>query len=147
MRGEVLDFAAGFTVVDDSYNSNPRSLMSMTRTVAEARENVKRRVIIAGEMMELGPEAPAMHREVGKEIAQSGVEVLWGVRGLAREIVAAGREAGLGSARFFESSDDAAVAAVEEIRAGDLVLVKGSRSVETDRIVKALKERFPLVGE
>src|SRR6185436_2678827 len=147
MRGEVLNFAAGFTVVDDSYNSNPRSLISMARTVADARERVKRRVIIAGEMMELGPEAPAMHREVGKEIAQSGVEVLWGVRGLAREIVAAGREAGLGSARFFESSDDAAVAAVEEIRAGDLVLVKGSRSVETDRIVKALKERFPLVGE
>src|SRR5467141_62158 len=43
MRGEVLDFAAGFTVVDDSYNSNPRSLLSMVHTLAEARENVKRR--------------------------------------------------------------------------------------------------------
>src|SRR5437899_10765648 len=44
MRGEVLDFAAGFTVVDDSYNSNPRSLLSMTRTLAEARDKIKRRI-------------------------------------------------------------------------------------------------------
>lgn len=146
MRGEVLDFAAGFKVVDDSYNSNPGSLLSMARTVAEARENVKRRVVIAGEMMELGPEAPAMHRDVGREIAKLGVDVLWGVRGLAKEIVAAAREAGLSNARFFESSDEAAAAALEEVSEGDLVLVKGSRSVETDRIVKALRERFLLAG-
>lgn len=147
MRGEVLDFAAGFTVVDDSYNSNPRSLLSMARTVAEARENVQRRVIIAGEMMELGPEAPSMHHEAGREIAQAGVDVLWGVRGLAVEIVAGARAAGLQQVRFFESSDDAAAAALTEIRKGDLVLVKGSRSVETDRIVKALKEKFALVSQ
>lgn len=146
MRGEVLDFADGFTVVDDSYNSNPRSLLSMVRTVAEAREDVKRRVIIAGEMMELGPEAPSTHRSVGQEIAQSGVQVLWGVRGLGAEIVEGAREAGLVNAKFFESSEDAAAAAVNEVREGDLVLVKGSRSVETDKIVKALKERFPMVS-
>jgi len=146
MRGEVLNFAGGFTVVDDSYNSNPRSLISMVRTVAEARENVKRRFVIAGEMMELGPAAPAMHREVGREIAQLGIDLLWGVRGLGSEIVAGARAAGLSPLRFFESSDEAAAAAVNEIRAGDLVLIKGSRSVETDKIVKALKERFPLTG-
>jgi UDP-N-acetylmuramoyl-tripeptide--D-alanyl-D-alanine ligase len=145
MRGEVLDFAAGFTVVDDSYNSNPRSLLSMARTVAEARENVQRRVIIAGEMMELGPDAPSMHHQAGQEIAQSGVDVLWGVRGLASEIVAGARAAGMQNVRFFASSDDAAAAALTEIRKGDLVLVKGSRSVETDRIVKALKEKFSVV--
>src|SRR6266576_70696 len=54
MRGEILEFAAGFTIVDDSYNSNPRSLLSMVRTVAEA-VSVKRRIVIAGEMLELGP--------------------------------------------------------------------------------------------
>ena len=147
MRGEVLDFAGGFTVVDDSYNSNPRSLLSMARTVAEAREKVQRRVIIAGEMMELGPEAAAMHREAGQAIARLGVDLLWGVRGLAREIVEAAAAAGLEHTRFFDSSDEAAAAAVTEAREGDLILVKGSRSVETDRIVKAIKERFPLVGK
>jgi len=147
MRGEVLHFAAGFTVVDDSYNSNPRSLLSMARTVAEAREKVKRRIVIAGEMMELGPEAPAMHREVGADLARLGVDVLWGVRGLAQEIIAGAKETGFSNARFFESSDEAASVAVAEIREGDLVLVKGSRSVETDRVVKALKKNFALVGE
>ena len=147
MRGEVLNFAGGFTVVDDSYNSNPRSLLSMARTVAEAREKVQRRVIIAGEMMELGPEAAAMHREAGQAIARLGVDLLWGVRGLAREIVEAAAAVGLEHTRFFDSSEEAAAAAVTEAREGDLILVKGSRSVETDRIVKAIKERFPLVGK
>ena len=144
MRGEIIEFAAGFTVVDDSYNSNPRSLISMVRTIAEAREKVKRRLIIAGEMMELGPDAPAMHREVGREIAKLGVDIVWGVRGLGHEIVAGAQEAGLESARFFESSDAAATAIVDEVREGDLVLVKGSRSVETDRVVKALEASFSI---
>jgi UDP-N-acetylmuramoyl-tripeptide--D-alanyl-D-alanine ligase len=144
MRGEVLHFAAGFTVVDDSYNSNPRSLIGMVSTLAEASENVSRRLVIAGEMMELGPEAPEMHRAAGREIARLGIDVLWGVRGLAAEITAAAREAGLPATRFFESSEAAATAALEEVRAGDLILVKGSRSVETDKVVKGLKERFEL---
>lgn len=146
MRGEVLDFAAGFTVVDDSYNSNPRSLIGMVRTLAEASENVKRRIVIAGEMLELGPQAPEMHREAGREIARLGIDVLWGVRGLATEIVSAAREQGMTTTRFFESSEQAAAGLVEEVRAGDLILVKGSRSVETDKIVLALKETFPLAG-
>src|SRR5437763_1833217 len=137
MRGEVLDFAAGFTVVDDSYNSNPKSLLSMARTVADAREKVTRRIVIAGEMMELGPDAPQMHREAGQELARMGIEVLWGVRGLAQEIVAGAGEAGLKEIRFFANSDEAAVAIAEEVREGDLILVKGSRSVETDKVVKA----------
>jgi UDP-N-acetylmuramoyl-tripeptide--D-alanyl-D-alanine ligase len=147
MRGEVLDFAAGFTVVDDSYNSNPRSLLSMVRTLAEASENVKRRVVIAGEMMELGPDAPAMHREAGREIARLGIDELWGVRGLGKEIVAGAEEQGMTSTRFFESAEAAADAARNEAREGDLILVKGSRSVETEKVVLALRERFPLVGQ
>jgi UDP-N-acetylmuramoyl-tripeptide--D-alanyl-D-alanine ligase len=147
MRGEVLDFADGFTVVDDSYNSNPRSLVGMVSTLAEASENVSRRIVIAGEMLELGPESPEMHRAAGREIARLGIDVLWGVRGLAREMASAAREAGMAATSFFESSDDAAAAALKEVRAGDLILVKGSRSVETDRVVAALKQRFPLVGK
>ncbi len=147
MRGEVIDFAAGFTVVDDSYNSNPRSLLGMVRTLVEASENVKRRIVIAGEMLELGPQAPEMHREVGREIARLGIDVLWGVRGLATEIVSAAREQAMKTTRFFESSEEAATAALDEVSAGDLILVKGSRSVETDKIVAALKETFPLAGQ
>jgi UDP-N-acetylmuramoyl-tripeptide--D-alanyl-D-alanine ligase len=147
MRGEVLDFAAGFTVVDDSYNSNPRSLLSMVRTLAEASGKVRRRIVIAGEMLELGAESPQMHREAGHEIARLGIEVQWGVRGLAAEIVAGARDEGLMTTRFFENSDEAAAAIISEVREGDLILVKGSRSVETDKVVSALKQAFPLTGE
>lgn len=147
MRGEVLDFAAGFTLVDDSYNSNPRSLMSMVQTLAETGDRVKRKIVIAGEMLELGPDSPQMHREAGHEIAQLGIDVLWGVRGFASHIVAGARDEGMAATRFFESSDEAAAAILGEAREGDLILVKGSRSVETDKVVTALKERFPLAGK
>jgi UDP-N-acetylmuramoyl-tripeptide--D-alanyl-D-alanine ligase len=146
MRGEVLDFAGGFTVVDDSYNSNPRSLINMVRTITEAGLNAKRRLVVAGEMLELGPDEAALHREAGREIARAGVNVVWGVRGLGTAIVEGAKEAGLAETRFFETSDEAARAIVEELREGDLVLVKGSRGVATDRIVGAIRERFALAG-
>ncbi len=145
MRGEVLNFAAGFTVVDDSYNSNPRSLINMVRTITEDGVKARRRIVIAGEMLELGPEEDALHRDTGRKIGQAGVNVVWGVRGLAAALVAGAREAGLSDTRFFETSDEAAHALVAEVRAGDLVLVKGSRGVATDRIVTAMREQFPLV--
>src|SRR6266566_327970 len=104
MRGEVIDFAVGFTVVDDSYNSNPRSLLGMVHTLAEASENVKRRVVIAGEMLELGLHEREMHREAGREIARLGIDVLWGVLGLAAEMATAASEQGMKTTRFFESS-------------------------------------------
>ncbi|MEP6568463.1 MAG: UDP-N-acetylmuramoyl-tripeptide--D-alanyl-D-alanine ligase [Acidobacteriota bacterium] len=146
MRGEVLDFAAGFSVVDDSYNSNPRSLINMVRTITEAGVNATRRIVIAGEMLELGPEEVTLHREAGREIGRTGVNVLWGVQGLGAEIVAGAAEAGVTDTRFFETSDEAAAALIAELSEGDLVLVKGSRGVATDKIVVAVRERFALAG-
>ena len=146
MRGEVLDFAGGFRVVDDSYNSNPRSLLNMVRTITEAGGGSRRRFVIAGEMLELGPDAAALHREAGREISRAGVDVLWGVRGLAAEILAGAREAGSIETRFFETSDEAASAIIAEVREGDLILVKGSRGVATDKIVAAIREHFALTG-
>lgn len=153
MRGEVTDFAAGFSVIDDSYNSNPRSLLSMARALVEGRgdagQGARRTLVVAGEMLELGKEAAAMHREAGREIAALKADAVWGVRGLAREIALGAREGGMGdgAARFFETTDEAAAALAAELREGDLVLVKGSRGVHTERIVKALREKFPQVGE
>jgi UDP-N-acetylmuramoyl-tripeptide--D-alanyl-D-alanine ligase len=142
MRGATLDFAAGFKVVDDSYNSNPRSLLSMVRTIIDASGGSKRRIVIAGEMLELGPDAAELHREVGREIARLGVDVVWGVRGLAEQLVAGSREAGLKQTRFFNNSNEAAAAIVDEIAPGDLVLIKGSRGVATDKVVDAIRKSF-----
>jgi UDP-N-acetylmuramoyl-tripeptide--D-alanyl-D-alanine ligase len=146
MRGEVLDFAAGFTVIDDSYNSNPRSLLNMVQTMADAGGERQRLIVIAGEMLELGPEADLLHQQAGKEIGQAGVDILWGVRGLARELIAGANEVGLRATRYFETAQDAAEAIVTEAREGDLILVKGSRAVATDKIVATLRQTFPLLG-
>jgi UDP-N-acetylmuramoyl-tripeptide--D-alanyl-D-alanine ligase len=119
----------------------------MVRTMAEARGSRKRLLVIAGEMLELGPEEASLHRAAGREIAETGVNVLWGVRGLAAELVAGAEQAGFSQAKFFASSDDAANAILGEVKEGDLVLVKGSRGVATEKVVNALKSRFPLAGE
>ena len=144
MRGEVFEFAAGFTVVDDSYNSNPRSLLSMVRTLSEVGAAQRRRFVIAGEMLELGETEAELHRNAGREIAQAGINVLWGVRGLAKEILEGAKEAGLQQTRFFDSSEEAAAAVLKEVAAGDLLLIKGSRGVATDKVVKSLRDHFPL---
>jgi UDP-N-acetylmuramoyl-tripeptide--D-alanyl-D-alanine ligase len=148
MRGEVLSFAGGFTVVDDSYNSNPRSLVAMAEAVAAGGDGVRRRVVVAGEMLELGPDSAAIHREVGREIAGLGLDVFWGVRGDARELIEGAREGGMSEAAtiYYDSSEEAAEALAGFVRPGDLVLVKGSRGVHTERIIERLKERWPITS-
>ena len=147
MRGEILDFAGGFTVIDDSYNSNPRSLLNMVRTMADAGQSRKRLIVVAGEMLELGPDEALLHRAAGREIAANGVNEIWGVRGLAKEIAEGAAEAGVTATRFFNSSEDAATEIVKEVQEGDLILVKGSRGVATEKVVNALRAHFPLAGE
>lgn len=146
MRGEVLDFAAGFTVVDDSYNSNPRSLLNMVQTLSAARKKGQRLIVIAGEMLELGPQAAALHRQVGMDIGQAGIDMLWGVRGLAKELIAGANQVEFLSTTYFETAQAAAEALAIEVREKDLILVKGSRGVATDKVVAALRQAYPLLG-
>ena len=115
--------------------------------MVEGGQRSKRLIVIAGEMLELGPDEASLHRDVGQEIARSGINLLWGVRGLAKEIVAGAIDAGLSAATFFNSSDEVGAALIKEVKEGDLILVKGSRGVATDKVVKALREQFPLAGE
>jgi UDP-N-acetylmuramoyl-tripeptide--D-alanyl-D-alanine ligase len=143
-RGEVLRFAAGFEVVNDSYNSNPDALLSMVETLVENGGHAKRKIVVAGEMLELGTQARSIHCETGKRIAASGIDALFGVRGLAADLVAGAQEAGLAETKFFTDSDAAAEAIADEVKPGDLVLVKGSRGVRTEKIVAKLQEKFDL---
>lgn len=142
MRGEVLRFDAGFEVVNDSYNSNPDALLSMVDTIVENGAHARRKIVVAGEMLELGDEAEAIHFETGKKIAASGVDALYGVRGLAKHLIEGAKENGLPDVLFFTDSDEAANEIVNLVQTGDLILVKGSRGVRTEKIVERLKEKF-----
>ena len=143
-RGEVLHFADGFTVINDSYNSNPDALLWMVRTLVEGAQRAKRRIVVAGEMLELGPNAATIHRETGAQIAALGADALIGVRGLARDLVDGARAGGLGASEFLLDSDAAAEAVAKMVETGDVILVKGSRGVRTERVIERLLEKFEL---
>ncbi len=141
-RGEVLHFAEGFTVVNDTYNSNPDALVSMTQTIVDGGAGAKRKIVVAGEMRELGENARKMHFETGSKIASLGIDKLYGVEGLAADIISGAASEGLCDSVFYEDSAAAAERFVDEVAAGDLILVKGSRGVRTEKVVEKLLEKF-----
>jgi len=94
---------------------------------------------VLGEMLELGQAADGLHRRVGRYAAANGVALLVGVRGNARAMVEAAREAG-GTAEFFEDPETAGAFARERAHPGDAVLFKGSRGVRMERALKRFLE-------
>jgi UDP-N-acetylmuramoyl-tripeptide--D-alanyl-D-alanine ligase len=135
-RGEVLHIG-GATVINDCYNSNPEALKSMIATLASMP--AKRRILVAGAMLELGPGAAALHRECGKTAAESGIDVVVGVRGDAQHLVEAAREAGA-LAIFLASPLEAGEWLRAELRDGDAVLLKASRGIGLEQALRSLQE-------
>lgn len=144
MRGRVVSYDAGFTVINDCYNSNPVALAAMvgllTSTPAAGRH-----ILAAGEMLELGPTSAELHREAGLSAAALGkLDWIIGVQGDAESLVRGAVEAGqpIARAKFFGSSEEAGAFLKNLIEPGDVVLVKGSRGVKMERVVEALDARF-----
>jgi UDP-N-acetylmuramoyl-tripeptide--D-alanyl-D-alanine ligase len=139
-RGEIVRLASGITVVDDSYNANPTATRKALEVLASG--SASRRIAVIGEMLELGERSPELHAGVGRAAAKSGVDVLLAVGGApAKAMADAAIQSGMDAAsvRHFPTSDEAAAAVVALVKAGDLVLVKGSRGVKTDLVVERLK--------
>ena len=139
-RGEIVRLASGVTIIDDSYNANPTATKQALDVLKAAAAS--RRIAVIGEMLELGERAVELHVSVGRAAASAGVDVLMAVggapaRALADGAIAAGMPAT--SVKHFATSDEAAEATVVLVKTGDLVLVKGSRGVKTDRVVDRLK--------
>ncbi len=149
MRGELLRFTNGFALINDSYNSSPAALHAMTALLA-ATPGYRRRILAAGEMRELGPASPQLHHEGGVFAAKNGqVDFIIGVQGDAKSLVEGAIAAGLPAdrTRFFATPQQAAEFLAGFISPGDLLLVKGSRSVQMEKIVEALLGRFePVAG-
>ncbi len=141
MRGEIVRLANGVTLIDDSYNSNPPALLQAVRAMIEA-PGFTRRIVAAGEMLELGEQGAQMHQDCGQTLAELGVEKLIGVRGLAQALVTGAQSARMNDAVFAETPEAAVELLLSDCRAGDLVLVKGSRGVRTEKIVERLKREW-----
>jgi len=125
-------------ILNDCYNSNPDAARAMIDVLRETP--AKRRIAVLGEMLELGHWAESLHRDVGRYVANCGIDVLVGIRGAARHLVDAAREAGQAvDAAFFFPDTTAAGDRLRQIaRPGDVILFKGSRGTHVEQAL----ERF-----
>jgi len=135
-RGDVLEWH-GSKLINDCYNSNPKALESMIASLRGVE--AKRRILIAGEMLELGPEGAKLHTQCGEAAAEAGINIVIGVRGLALNLVNAAQAKGA-TAEFMESPELAGAWLRENLREGDVVLLKASRGVRLERALEALAE-------
>jgi UDP-N-acetylmuramoyl-tripeptide--D-alanyl-D-alanine ligase len=133
-RGEVLTWH-GATLINDSYNSNPEALKAMIATLAGMP--AERRILVAGEMLELGRESQALHAACGKAAVDAGVNLVIGVRGVATSLVEAARRANV-EAIYMETPEEAGVWLRDHLREGDAVLLKASRGVRLERAIHVL---------
>jgi UDP-N-acetylmuramoyl-tripeptide--D-alanyl-D-alanine ligase len=136
-RGQVLQ-VGNITVINDCYNSNPKALEAMVDALAGMA--AKRRIVVAGEMLELGPAGEEMHRRAGQQIAEKKIDLLVGVRGLAQAMVAGARQWGA-RAEFVAASEEAGEWLAREARDGDVILLKASRGVKLEKAMEVWKAR------
>src|SRR6267143_1511823 len=144
-RGQVVQLG-NITVLYDCYNSSPKALMAAVDTLAAMP--ALRRIVVAGEMLELGATGEQLHRECGRYIAEgkagSKLDFLLGVRGLAKPMVEAACEAGM-KAEFVATPEEAGEWLAREAREGDVVLLKASRGVKLEKAMETwrLKSGIP----
>ena len=128
-RGQLLEYD-GVTIINDCYNSNPNALDSMVQSLGAMP--ARRRIVVAGEMLELGRTGEELHRACGRHMAEHGIDVVLGVRGLARFIVEGAASANI-AAEFVVGPELAGEWLKRNVKAGDLVLLKASRGVRLER--------------
>lgn len=134
-RGEILEWR-GATLINDCYNSNPRALDAMVDALMAMPG--ARHVVIAGEMLELGPEADALHAACGRRMVERGVTLVVGVRGSAKALVRGAQDAG-SDAVFLADAEAAGEWLQKNVRQGDVVLLKASRGVRLERALAGLE--------
>ena len=134
-RGEVVKLG-NITIINDCYNSNPKALDAMVDALAAMP--AKRRIVVAGEMLELGAAGEEMHRSSGRHMAERKIDVLVGVRGLAQSMVDSARESGM-RAEFLATPQEAGEWLARETREGDVVLLKASRGVKLEQALEYWK--------
>lgn len=139
MRLEKQPGQRGSILLNDTYNANPDSVAAALEVLRQLPAN--RRIAVLGDMFELGPYAEPAHLETGKRAVESGIDLLVGVGKMAPYLVAGARQAGLppAAARAFGDREEAAQWLAPRLAAGDVVLVKGSRGMEMEKLVEQLQ--------
>jgi len=143
MRQEWVQ-AGPISIINDAYNANPSSLAAAGEVLSSAEGH--RRVMIAGDMLELGDAAEEFHRQAGMRLGESNVDLLIGVGALGRYIAVGAQDANVETLSF-DSVEELSAEIVDLLKPGDAVLVKGSRSMGMERLVEAITEGFNDAGK
>jgi UDP-N-acetylmuramoyl-tripeptide--D-alanyl-D-alanine ligase len=134
-RGHVSEWN-GARIINDCYNSNPAALISMMESLSCV--GAKRRILVAGEMLELGTMSAVLHAKCGEAAAEAGITFVLGVAGKAERLVASALGKGV-RAEFVETPEEAGKWLAGNVQPGDVVLLKGSRGVHLERALEELK--------
>ncbi len=118
------------TLIDDTYNSNPDSMQAAIDVLVELPGP---RLLVIGDMGEVGEEGPRFHREAGEQALAGGIDMLFTIGAQSEKAQAA-----FGSGRHFESMDELNVAVLAKLPTSASVLVKGSRFMRMERVVQAI---------
>jgi UDP-N-acetylmuramoyl-tripeptide--D-alanyl-D-alanine ligase len=145
MRGVLHRLPDGIEVLDDSYNSNPTAMERAIEALAAARPR-GRRILVSGDMLELGAYGRRAHSRVGELAGGAGIDLFVAVGPQSARAADAARSAGTLEVRHFADSESAAPFVVSAARPGDLVLVKGSRGMKMERVVEALLRKSGATG-
>jgi len=127
-------------IIDDSYNASPLAVSAALDILdAVSVGDGNRKIAVLGDMMELGVETENGHRQVGKKVA-SIADLLFTVGERSRFISDEAEKNGLSKDRIFEfsQSSEAGIPLQQEIKKGDIILIKGSRSIKTEKIIKEI---------
>ena len=124
-------------IIDESYNANPASMRAALATLGlTPRGEFRRLVAVLGDMLELGPEGPKMHRELADDVDAAGVDVVFAcgeLMGALYEALPAGRQGA-----YAKTSEELAPKLLTAVGPGDAIMVKGSLGSKMAPIVQAL---------
>ena len=136
---EPVELPRNIIVINDTYNANPQSMEVALRSLAELKGGA-RGFAVLGDMGELGATSVTAHRATGRLVAQLGIEYLFTLGQYAKETAGGALAAGMDAARVRVATDhrDASDRLREILQGDDWILVKGSRSMQMERVVDAL---------
>jgi len=144
-RFTVSHLSKGVTLVDDTYNANPSSLRAAVNTVRELTTDAGRVIVGLGEMLELGDETIPAHLEAGRMVAELGASFFIAMGEHARQMIegALGQGFPSGKAVVVNSHKDMVRKIEDVMRPGDIILLKGSRRMQLEKVAQGLKEDYP----
>ncbi len=139
-RMNIKHISGGISFIDDTYNANPESMKAAFATLKTMRTGA-RGVVVIGDMLELGRQAPSLHRKVGGRAARSGISRLYAYGEFAAEVTTGAHDEGMQPTDTFEGNHDEIVEDLKDwLQPGDWLLVKGSRGTAMEKVVRKLQE-------